>query len=426
MLRLKRTDLSGIPDGMAAPLSFVAYGSSDGIHFANAGRLANPRLVRTLDGRLWISTEDGAATINPAQIRTNTKPPQVVVEQIVVDGKPVEPVGGRIEFRGREVQLDYAALSLAIPEAVRFKYKLEGFDRDWRDAGTRRQIVYANLSPRTYRFRVTACNEDGVWNPDGATLTFRCQPYFYQTFAFGVLVAGLLALALLGAHRFRVRELRSRFQIVLKERSRLMRELHDTVLQGFAGVIYQMEAAARQLDTSPEDSKRRLYRALEQADQSLKEARQALSSMRLSALESNTLPEALAIVGKEIVDGTSIRFDVDVSGTVRQLPYDVEANLYLIAREAVNNAMNHAKSRRILVALVYSPNKVRLSIQDDGVGFDPAAAAQKPNHWGLKGMRERASQIAAEFTVETALGRGTQIDVTVADRPKLLWRSVAG
>jgi ligand-binding sensor domain-containing protein len=414
LLRLDTAELDRTPDGSPRHLAFAQYGRGDGLSLANTAGMMGPRLARSDDGRLWVRTEDGIAVVDPAHIRSNPLPPPVVIEQMVVDDRPVEiNSASEIAFRGRELQIAYTGLSLTVPERVRFRYKLDGFDRTWTDAGTRRNVVYVNLPPGKYRFRVIACNNDGVWNTSGASLAFRLAPYFYQTTWFVVSSVGVLALLIWGFHRLRVRRLVSRFRLVAQERARVTRELHDSLLQGFSGVVYQLEAAARLFDSNPELCKERLERAINQADQSLGETRRTIMSMRLPALENHTLPEALSAIGAQLTKGTPSTFHLTVRGLVRQLRYDVQANIYLIGREAITNAVNHAEARRILAQMMYSEEEVRLTVEDDGAGFDPETAVEKKDHWGVAGMRERANQIGARFTLESALGRGTKIGVSV-------------
>jgi signal transduction histidine kinase/ligand-binding sensor domain-containing protein len=412
LLRAEMADLARQPDHAAENLSLLTYGPSDGIRPGERAGM-NPRMTVTADGRLWFSTEDGLAGINPALLRSNAIPPPVVVEQLTVDGKPAGIASREIALRSHAVEFEYTALSLTVPEAVRFRYQLEGFDKDWIDAGTRRQIAYANLPPRHYRFHVIACNNDGVWNTTGATVAFWCEPYFYQTWWFLALSIGAAGLCFYLAYRYRMSQLRSRFQLVLDERARLTRELHDTLLQGFAGVVFQLEAASRQLLSAPEAGRRRIDVALEQADQSLKEARLALSCMRLPTLENTPLPDALETAGRQIVDGTSIRFHMELKGNVRELPYDVQANLFIIAREAMNNAMNHARPGHLSLELDYTADRTRLAVQDDGVGFDPEAATPRDGHLGLCGMHERARKIAGVLTVDSQTGHGTKVEIVV-------------
>src|ERR1017187_2821867 len=174
-----------------------------------------------------------------------------------------------------------------VQERIRFKYQLEGLDRNWTDADGRRSVAYVDLPPSRYRFRVIACNNDGVWNREGAALAFLIKPYFYQTWWFAAACAGALGLLGWGAVRLRVRRVVSRLQLIAQERARLTRELHDSLLQGFVGVVYQLEAVARQFETAPAASKQRLERAIEQADHSLQEARRTILAMRLPALENS-------------------------------------------------------------------------------------------------------------------------------------------
>ena len=411
--RLEIATLNQSSDTSLKNLEFRFHGQSDGVRLAAAPVMANPRTAKAADGRLWICTDDGVAIVDPARIRGNPLPPPVAIEQIVVDGKPMDMGPAReVTFRGRQVHITYTGLSLMVPERTRFRYKLDGLDPDWTDAGARRNVDYVNLPPGRYRFHVIACNNDGVWNVTGAILAFRIKPYYYQTTWFAALCVTLPALFGWAIHRMRVRMVVTRYEAITQERTRLTRELHDSLLQGFVGVVYQLEAAARQLESAPELGKQRLERAIEQADRSLAEARRTMLSMRLPALESNTLPEALSAVANSLTDGTQIDFHLDVKGAVRQLPYDAQANVYLIGREAITNSVNHARPRRISAGLTYSTKQVRLIVHDDGEGFDPNTSA-KEDHWGMAGMRERANQIGATLIVSSAPGKGTKVEVVV-------------
>jgi signal transduction histidine kinase len=301
-----------------------------------------------------------------------------------------------------------------VPERVHFRYRLYGLDSHWTEAGTRRNVAYVNLPPRAYRFQVIASNNDGVWNNAGADFTLRVDPYFYQTTWFALLCLTTTLLTVWFAHRLKVRRVVSRLQLVAGERVRFSRELHDSLLQGFSAVVFLLEAAAQQFATNPQVSKQRLDRALDQADQSLREAREMIASMRIPALENHTLPEALRTTISEMVSGTRVGIQFDVKGRPQQGPYDMEANLFLLTREAVTNALKHASANRIRLDLCYTLKELHVTIQDDGSGFDPERAMSKAGHWGFRGMRERARLIGAKFTVNSAPGQGTTIDVAVA------------
>jgi signal transduction histidine kinase/ligand-binding sensor domain-containing protein len=406
-----RLPLSSL-DLPAKPLQVVLYGPTEGLRLGSG--MTNPRLTRSRDGRIWVCTEDGVAAIEPARMRRNPVPPPVVIEQVIADGRNYDPaMRGEIAFRGHDLQIVYTGISLMVPERVLFRYRLEELDDKWTEAGTRRNVSYMNLPPGHYRFQVIACNNDGLWNNAGAGFSLRVDPYFYQTKWFALLSAVAIALMVWSAHRLKVRRVVSRMQLIAEERVRFSRELHDSLLQGFSGVVFLLEAATRQFETAPELARQRLDRAVDQADQSLREAREMIASLRIPALENNTLAEALRTTVEQMVSGTRVAFQFDVKGRAQKSPYNVEANLFMLAREAVTNALTHASARQIRVELCYTPKELHLAIQDDGVGFDPDAAAAKAGHWGFRGMRERARLIGARFTVDTAPGRGTAIDVAV-------------
>jgi signal transduction histidine kinase/ligand-binding sensor domain-containing protein len=410
VLRLSRRSL----DGSVKALPYILYGRTEGLRLVSNSVIVNPRLTRGRDGRLWVCTEDGVAAIDPSRVRSNPVPPPVAIEQVIADGKALDPAStAEAVFRGHDLQITYTGISLMVPERVRFRYRMYSLDRDWTDAGTRRNVAYVNLPAGHYRFQVIASNNDGVWNATGAVLALRVDPYFYQTKSF--MVACLMTAMLLAwsVHRLNMRRVISRLQLIAEERVRFSRELHDSLLQGFSGVVYLLEAAARQFDAAPEVSKQRLERALDQADQSLREARQMIVSMRIPALENSTLPEALKATTEQMTSGVPVDFQFEVIGRERPGRYDVQANVFMIAREAVTNSLSHAAASWIRLELRYTPKDLHLAIQDDGTGFDPEAALAKVGHWGFRGMRERARQIGAAFTIDSSSGRGTRIDVVV-------------
>ena len=413
VVRLARKDL----EPPAKPLRLTVLGRSEGLRMGNS--MANPRLTRSRDGRIWVCTEDGVAAIDPARVRSNPIPPPVAIEQVVADGTARDPAQ-RTEaaFRGHDLQIVYTGISLMAAEQVRFRYRLEGSTTQWTDAGTRRNVAYMNLAPGHYRFQVIASNNDGLWNNDGASIALRVDPYFYQTWWFLLLCLLSTLMMVWLAHRLKVRAVVSRLELIAAERVRFSRELHDSLLQGFSGVVYLLEAASRQFDSAPQASKQRLDRALDQADQSLREARQMIGSMRIPALENHTLAEALRATVGQMMSGMGVDFQFEVKGRVQQAPYNVEANLFLLAREAVTNSLNHASASRICLTLAYAAEELRVTVEDDGKGFDPEAALSKAGHWGFRGMRERARAIGGDFQVHTAPGHGSTIQVSVPLRLK--------
>jgi signal transduction histidine kinase len=408
VLRLDAAELERAADGAPQPLRIAQYDARDGFH-ANPAGMPSPRIATARDGRVWAVERDGVAIFDPDLLAPDAAPPPVAIEQLIGDGKPVE--GSAPAFRARQIRIVYTGLSLMAPERVRFRYRLEPLG--WVDAGTERQVTLANPGPGSYRFRVAAANLDGVWNESGAAIDFRIVPYYYETWWFDV----LLMLAAYGVgwvvYRFHMARVKERFQLVAQERARLTREIHDSLLQGFVGVVFQLHAASRQFGSNPEGSKKKLDEALQRADHSIKEARQLLLDMRLPVLEDRTLPEALAEVGVEATKETRIDFQIKTTGVVAPLPYAEQAALFLIGREAIHNAATHAQANRISAQLSYAEKEVRLAVEDDGTGFDPELASRKEGHFGLWSMRERAQKSGGEFRIDTEPGRGSRIEVAM-------------
>jgi signal transduction histidine kinase len=355
--------------------------------------------------------------IDPKNLKTNPYIPPVHIEEFHVDDQPVNvepkqailkipPGDGKLEFH-------YAGLSFVAPEKVQFRYKLEGFDRQWISAGTRRTAYYTNIPPGHYQFQVTACNNDGVWNPNASELGFYLTPFFYQTFWFYGLCVLSGALLAWTVYKLRLRHLNARFLAILGERSRIARELHDTLAAGLAGIVMQLEAAEDVLLDAPEESRDHLSRARDVAKASLAEARRTVWAMRPQSLESADLPTALSQTARQQVSGSKTKLQFNVSGTPRPLSQQVESNFLRICQEAVTNALTHARPEDIKIHLQYDPHHVTLKIADDGEGFDTAHPVQDDGvHLGLLGMRERADQIGGRLTVESAPGSGTRIIVS--------------
>jgi signal transduction histidine kinase len=301
------------------------------------------------------------------------------------------------------------------PEKVRFKYKLDGFDNDWIDSGTRRIAYYTNLRPGAYKFHVIASNNDGVWNETGATFGLYLRPYFYQTYWFyAVLVLGLGILSWL-VFRLRMRRMRAQFGAVLAERTRIAREIHDNLAQEMSGISVQLEVVSRTMPPEAEAARTHLDRARQQVRHGIAEARRYVWDLRSQALEKSDLPTALSETARRLTNETAIEPQVEVNGTFRPLARLVEDNLLSIGQEAINNAVKHAHAQRIFVSLVFGARRVQLSIRDDGHGFDDQATGNgRAGHFGLVGMRERAEQIGGSLSIHSTEGSGTEV---VADVP---------
>ncbi len=392
--------------------SVVTFGTADGMETRECSGGGHPAGWKTADGKLWFATIKGVAMIDPAHLKLNQHAPPVAIEQVVVDDKVIatdtpiklSPEKARFEFY-------YTGLSFIAPQKVTFKYKLEGFDKDWIEAGTRRVAWYTNIPAGRYRFVVMACNNDGVWSEAAASVEFLLQPRFYQTWWFYAVCLLSLGLCVWWWYRLRVKRLEGQFGAILAERTRIAREIHDTLAQGFAGISVQLELVARMLTIAPQSAKPHLDQARQLVRSSLDEARRSVWDLRSQALESSDLPSALSETVKRLVADTSIQSQVQVSGTYRQLSRTIEDHLLRIGQEAITNAIKHARAQNLRVELNYVAESVKLRVQDDGCGFDPR---HSPNgHFGLVGMRERVAQIGGQLIVNSRQNEGTEIIVEV-------------
>ncbi len=389
----------------------VFYGPADGMLTRECSGGGHPAGWKTNDGRMWFATIKGLAVIDPENIPVNTSPPPIAIEQIFIDNQSV-PLTQKLKISPDASRLDFyfTALSFIAPENVRFKYKLEGFDDNWIDGGARRVASYTNLRPGNYKFRVIAANNDGVWNESGAAVEFYLQPHFYQTYWFYLVCLLLLALTAWQLYRMRVRRMASQFQAVLAERSRIAREIHDNLAQDILGISVQLELVARLMPVATETAKGHLDRARILVRNSMTEARRYVWDLRSQELQKKDLPAALRDTTKRLTAESNIEAVVEVTGLLRPLPPDIETNLLRIGQEAINNAVKHAHANRIDVALNFDTRNVRLSIRDDGRGFDPDEQIAD-DHFGLIGMRERAAQVGGVLSIKSAKERGTEIVV---------------
>jgi signal transduction histidine kinase/ligand-binding sensor domain-containing protein len=393
-------------------VQFRLYDRSDGLRGLPMTPRGYPTVTRGGDGNLWFVTSSGLAVVNPRHAERDRLPPPVRIEQVIADRR-VFDARSHVDFSPltSNLQIDYTGLSFRAPSKVHFKYQLEGFDKGWTDAGTRRQAFYTNLPPREYRFHVIADN-DGVSNDVGAYWVFAIRPTFYQTRWFYALCTVTVVLAVLGAWQAHVRQVQRRFAAVIAERTRVARELHDTLLQSLVGVALQFEGLASDVVSEPQRAETNFNRLRRQIQGYVREAQQSIWDLRSPTLESADLGTALREAGERISSGTPTRFELVIRGRVARNAPRVDEALLRIGQEAVSNAVRHANGTRVRMELIYEPQTVTLRVADDGEGFDlNALGAKRVTHWGLVTMQERAQEIGGEFTLTTAPGHGTTIAV---------------
>ena len=379
-------------------------------------------------GRIWFSTDAGLSFVDPKPISFRSAPALVRLEGVFADGrffKPAEPL--RIPAPHRRITLNYAALSLAVPERIRFKYKLDGYDQDWSEATATREAAYTNLPADKYRFRVRASNSESLWNSSESTLQIVIEPEFWQTwwFRFGSMLA--VVIAVLAFVRLRIlqltKQLNVRFEERLAERTRIAQELHDTLLQGVLSASMQLHVADERL-TCDSPAKPLVGRVLALMNQVVEEGRNTLQGLR-SSKQALNLEEACSQIRQEFPLQSQTGFRVIVEGAPRPLRPGIRDQVYFIVREALTNAFRHSHANDVEVQLEYASHHLRVLIRDNGRGIDQhVLESGREGHWGLFGMKERAERICGRLRVLSRAAAGTEVELTVPG--KIAFESVSG
>jgi signal transduction histidine kinase len=416
------------------PPDYTRFNRADGMSSMEcSGGFRN--MAVTNDGGLWVATEQGIAMLEFSRLRHTDRKPTIFIERIVT-GKTTQPPGRELVLPAgtNHVELHFDTIELASPEAIRMQYRLDDVDREWLDADSTVTAVYSGIPVGTHQFHVRACNSDGVWDRAGIFYNVTQKPYFYESNLFRLGVVTIFTLLLAGAYRLRLRRItalmNARLDERLAERTRMARELHDTLLQSFHGLMFRFQAARNMLPRRPEDAMQALDTALERTEQAIAEGRDTIHGLRASTEVTNELMQAVAALGKEMrhemapqnstQDSTqgstndSARFHVVVEGPPRDLHPILRDEIYAIAREAVRNAFRHAQARNIEADITYHGSSFQLRIRDDGTGIDPEIMAEgRAGHYGLPGMRERAKRIGGKLGVWTGTGAGTEIELSL-------------
>jgi ligand-binding sensor domain-containing protein/signal transduction histidine kinase len=446
LLRIDKASLDDIDHGRRRLAEVVSFEILNDRREVRANRTRQPGSWKTSSGRMWFATSRGVVNIDPRHLHMNTVAPPVLVERALVDGRPAHrgarnafpPGSGAFEFQ-------FAAITLVEPRKARHRYMLEGFDADWIDAGTRRAAYYTNMKPGRYRFRVQGSNADGMWNLEGDAVELTLAPHFFQTWWFYALAA-LLALGIaLSFHRLRVDQLRARYVARSAERTRMARELHDSLLQGMAAALMHLRGLRKRFATDgPAASATTIAGEIKAIEElvatNIEETRELVSDLRQDRADGDDddadappdgtdgPPGRGVELGPALEDlvqrvgpfrsgtgdaGPAASVNMIVEGDPVLVPRHVQRELLRITHEALSNALKHAGASRVEVRLSHAANTLGLSVCDDGLGFDPAGVAGVHNgHFGLTGMRERA-ELLGQFRLDSQPGRGTQVNVTV-------------
>ncbi|MGO9240222.1 MAG: two-component regulator propeller domain-containing protein [Bryobacteraceae bacterium] len=418
--KVTRSSLDEFAAGRSKRVQAEFFGVSEGLRSAQCAPSypSGGGGAVTADGWLWFPTAQGLAVLNPASPAPPRHAPLLHVHPAEFDGRPVPyrsasstgearfgPGDGRLIFR-------FAGIYLRAPEAVRYQFRLDRVDREWVDAGARRTAGYSNLGPGHYRFHLQAEAGGPVAE---RVFEFTILPHFYQTAWFAAACALALLGLVWGAWQLRLRTLRARFRLVLDERARMARELHDTLAQDFVGLSALLDAVALRLSGNAAEARRELDLARKMVRHSLTEARRSVMDLRAAVLQGQSLDEALASAAPLWVTGSALNARVEVEGTPAPLPDEVESHLLRIAQEALHNAARHSKGRNAWVRLVYGADELTLSVRDDGQGFDPQDTFDPAaGHFGILGMQERAERSGGVFRLESHPGAGTLVEVRVS------------
>jgi ligand-binding sensor domain-containing protein/signal transduction histidine kinase len=434
VLRVRREKLLS---GSISGGDIQEYGPEDGL-LGTEGVKRPQSVFADATGRIWFSMNRGLSAVDPARAISNPAPALVHIESISADGSPMQTTDNiKIPSASRRVTLRFIGLSLAAPERVRYRYMLDGFDRGWSEPASTRDAIYTNLRPGSYLFEVVASNSDGLWNQDGTSVAITIVPAFYQTSWFLLLCVLVLAVLSGAAYQWHVREVTARLDLQFKERlserTRIARELHDTLLQSFQGLMLHFQRVRNLLPANPVEAMHRLDAALQGTEQAIIEGRNAIQDIRSAGLVDDNLAQAITSLGEELhvrdgateVPQSEIALNVMVEGDERPLEPLMRDEIYRIVREALRNSYRHADARSIEAEIIYAPDVFRVRVRDDGRGINPTVVEQgrRAGHWGLPGMRERALKIGGQLALWSELGAGTEVELTVPG--SMVYRSAA-
>jgi ligand-binding sensor domain-containing protein/signal transduction histidine kinase len=406
-----------ILDGSLKESDVREYGLEDGL-IGVEGVKRFQSVFADHNGKIWFSMNRGISVVDPARAGSGAPPALVHIDMVSVDGNPVS-MGDSLRLRGRHRRIifNYTALSLAIPERVQYKYKLEDVDETWSNPVTTREVTYNNLNSGHYRFRLMASNSEGVWNGSELDLPVEITPQYWQTWWFRIAAGMLVALAVSLIYRLRIKtvaaRMNMRFEERLAERTRIAQELHDTLLQGFLSASMQLHVAD---DRLPENSEAKplVQRTLQLMTRVIDEGRNAVRGLRSSDVSDQNLEQAFSRLQQELSPASNAEFRMIVEGAPRQLRPIIRDDIYHIGREALANSFRHSRATEIVVEIEYTVNLFRVIVRDNGIGIDAdVLRGGREGHWGLSGMRERAERIGARLRVLSRVAAGTEMELCV-------------
>lgn len=428
--RVNRDELNEFADGLRQTITSTAYGKSDGMLNAECNGGRSPGGLRTRDGRLWFPTQDGVAMIDPREIKINSQPPPVVIESVKIDNTALGLDEGKskiqIEPSQQNFEINYTALSFINSENLRFKYKLEGLDDDWIDAGTRRLASFSHVPPGNYTFRVIAANSDNVWNTEGATLKIVVLPPFYRTWWFLTVAALCLGGAVFGLFKYRINQLEQRqaarqafaHQLIEsqeQERQRIAAELHDSLGQHLL-VIRNRAVLGERAVQDPVQSRNQFDEITASATQAITEVRAISQNLRPVNLDRLGLAATIEEMVEKVAASSGIQISADIEALEEGwLTKEQEVNCFRIAQESLNNIIKHAQATKAYVELWHADGALLLTVRDNGRGFTAEAegSGAARRGLGLTSISERVQMLGGTHTIKSAPGEGTTLDLRI-------------
>ena len=398
------------------------FGVTDGLPSVE-GVKRSPSVVLDNRGNIWFSLKQGISSLPASAFADPAFPVTIRIEGMLVDGKYVATGDhSRIPSGRHRLTFQYAGINVSNPEGVRYRYRLAEVNSPWSEPTPLREVDFTNIAPGRFEFQVAARNVDGVWNPHGSAIAFEVEPSILQTRWFQAAGMGILALLALGAYRLRVQQLHRQFNIGLEarvnERTRIARDLHDTLLQTLHGLMFQFQAVRNLLPRRPDEAMRSLDVAIDEAEGALAESRNAIQGLRSGAIAQDNLAELLKTTMQELTasaDGEAPTFDLIEEGERRSLSAAAKDEISRVALEILRNAFRHSNATRIEAEVRHDNQMLRLRIRDNGRGIDPKMLKEggRPGHWGLQGIRERAERIGSQVDFWSESGAGTEVQLTV-------------
>jgi signal transduction histidine kinase/streptogramin lyase len=419
IFRFPAGEISLAPESREGAVDYEQFGIDDGLSSPQAS-LGVPNMTITPGGRLWVATVHGLAGLDLTHSPGPSLKPLIYADEVTI-GRNKQPAGRELILPPgtHHVELHFDSLELSSPEKIRFQYRMDGVDSNWLDADSTRTAVYTSIPNGAHAFHIRACNARGIWDRTGIVYPVTQQPYFYETAWFRSLAVAITLVLLLSAYRFRLQQLErradERLQDRIVERERIAREIHDTLLQGIQGLILRFQAIAEKLPPGS-FSQQAMENDLDRAEQLLMEGRDRVKELRGSVETGRDVFRSLREAGEELARDFPGDFRATLQGEPRDLHPVVAEEIYRLGLEALTNAFHHAEARQIGLALSYTKARLRLEVSDDGQGINSTVLdrGHRPGHYGLIGMRERATRIGAQLEVSSRPGSGTVIALDVA------------